>query len=186
MEWAMAELLCNPEALSKAKLELKQVIGEGHPVEESDISRLPYLQAILKETLRLHPPTPLLLPRKADADVEINGYIIPMGAQVLVNAWAIGRDPTLWENANSFMPDRFLESKIDVKGRNFEIIPFGSGRRICPGLPLAIRVLHLMLGSLIHTFDWKLEDGVKREDMNMEENFGITLQRAHPLRAVPI
>jgi cytochrome P450 len=186
MEWAMAELLCNPEALSKAKLELKQVIGEGHPVEESDISRLPYLQAILKETLRLHPSTPLLLPRKAGADVEIYGYIIPKGAQVLVNAWAIGRDPTLWENANLFMPDRFLESEIDVKGRNFEIIPFGSGRRICPGLPLAIRVLHLMLGSLIHTFDWKLENGVNCEDMNMEEKFGITLQRAHPLRAVPI
>ncbi|XP_062145830.1 geraniol 8-hydroxylase-like [Alnus glutinosa] len=186
LEWAMAELLRNPRALSKAKLELEQVIGEGHPVEEWDISRLPYLQAIVKETFRLHPSVPLLLPRKAEADVEINGYIIPKGAQVLVNAWAIGRDSSLWENANSFMPERFLGSDVDVKGRNFELIPFGSGRRICPGLPLAIRVLHSMLGSLIHTFDWKLEDGVKREDMNMEEKFGITLQRAHPLRAVPI
>jgi cytochrome P450 len=182
----MAELLRNPRALSKAKLELEQVIGEGHPVEEWDISRLPYLQAIVKETFRLHPSVPLLLPRKAEADVEINGYIIPKGAQVLVNAWAIGRDSSLWENANSFMPERFLGSDVGVKGRNFELIPFGSGRRICPGLPLAIRVLHSMLGSLIHTFDWKLEDGVKREDMNMEEKFGITLQRAHPLRAVPL
>jgi cytochrome P450 len=182
----MAELLHNPKALSKAKTELEQVIGKHNPVEESDIARLPYLQAVVRETFRLHPVTPLLLPRKAEADVEINGYIIPKGAQVLVNAWAIGRDPSLWENANSFMPERFLGSEIDVKGRNFQLIPFGGGRRICPGLPLAIRVLHLMLGSLIHTFDWKLEDGVERGDMNMEEKFGITLQLAHPLRAVPI
>ena len=128
----------------------------------------------------------MLLPRKAKADVEITGYIIPMGTQVLVNAWAIGRDSSLWENASSFMPERFLESEIDVKGQNFELIPFGSGRRICPGLPLAIRMLHLMLGSLIHIFNWKLEAGVKREDMNMEEKFGLTLQIAHPLRAIPI
>ena len=182
----MAELLRNVEAMAKAKLELEQVIGKGNPIEESDISRLPYLQAIVKETFRLHPAAPLLVPRKAEADVEINNYIIPKGAQVLVNVWAIGRDPSLWENANSFMPERFLESEIDVKGRNFELLPFGGGRRICPGLSLAVRMLHLMLGSLIHTFDWKLEDGVKREDINMEEKFGLTLQIAHPLRVVPI
>jgi cytochrome P450 len=182
----MAELLQNPEVLSKAKIELEEVIGKGNPVEESDIARLPYLQEIVKETFQLHPTGPFLLPRKAEADVEINGYIIPKGAQVLVNAWAIGRDRSLWENENSFMPKRFLGSEMDVKGRNFELIPFGGGRRICPGLPLAIRMLHLILGSLIHTFDWKLEDGVKREDMNMEEKFGLTLQIAHPLRAIPI
>jgi cytochrome P450 len=182
----MAELLHNPEALSKAKTELEQVIGKGNPMEESDIARLPYLQAVVKETFRLHPVAPFLLPRKAEADVEIKGYVIPKGAQVLVNAWAIGRDPSSWEKANSFMPERFLGSEIDFKGRNFELIPFGGGRRICPGLLLAIRMLHLMLGSLIHTFDWKLEGGVKREDMNMEDKFGLTLQIAHPLRAVPI
>jgi cytochrome P450 len=99
---------------------------------------------------------------------------------------AIGRDPSIWEKANSFMPERFLGLEIDVKGRNFKLIPFGGGRRICPGLPLAIRMLHLMLGSLIHTFDWKLDDGVKHEDMNMDDKFGLTLQIAHPLRAVPI
>nr|WNH14548.1 G10H [Betula platyphylla] len=186
LEWAMAELLHNPEILSKVKTELEQVIGKGNPVEESDIARLPYLQAVVKETFRLHPVVPFLVPRKAEADVEINGYIIPKDAQVLVNAWAIGRDPNLWENANSFMPERFLGSEIDFKGRNFELIPFGSGRRICPGLPLAIRMLHLMLGSLVHTFDWKLEDGVKREDMSMEDKFGLSLHFAHPLRAVPI
>jgi cytochrome P450 len=182
----MAELLHNAEALSKAKTELEQVIGRGNPVEESNIARLPYLQAVVKETFRLHSVVPFLLPRKAEANVEINGYIIPKDAQVLVNAWAIGRDPNLWENANSFMLEMFSGLEIDFKGRNFELIPFGGGRRICLGLPLAIRMLHLMLGSLVHTFDWKLEDVVKREDMNMEDKFGLTLQIAHPLRAVPI
>ena len=182
----MAELIHNPEVLSKAKEELNQIIGKGNPVEESDIARLPYLQAIVKETFRLHPPVPLLLPRKAEADVEIQGFTVPKGAQVLVNAWAIGRDSSIWENPNSFKPERFIGSEIDVKGRNFELIPFGAGRRICPGLPLAIRMLHLMLGSLIHTFDWKLEDGFKPEDMSMEDKFGLTLQMAQPLRAIPI
>jgi cytochrome P450 len=183
----MVELLHNPEALSKAKTELEQEIGKGNPMEESDIARLPYLQAVVKETFRLHPVVPFLLARKAEADVEINGYIIPKGAQVLVNAWAIGRDPSSWEKANSFMPEWFLGSEIDFKGRNFELIPFGGGRRICPGLPLAIRMLHLMLGSLIQRLIGNLKEGVKREeDMNMEDKFALTLQIAHLLRAVPI
>ncbi|BBH03247.1 cytochrome P450, family 76, subfamily C, polypeptide 4, partial [Prunus dulcis] len=185
-QWAMAELLHNPEVLSKAQLELEQVIGKGNPVEESDIARLPYLQAIVKETFRLHPAVPLLLPRKAGTDVEIEGFTVPKGAQVLVNTWAIGRDPSLWDEPNSFKPERFLGSEIDVKGRNFELIPFGAGRRVCPGLPLAMRMLHLMLGSLIHSFDWKLEDGVTPENMNMDDKFGITLEMAQSLRAVPV
>ncbi|KAB2620362.1 geraniol 8-hydroxylase-like [Pyrus ussuriensis x Pyrus communis] len=177
LEWAMAELLRNPEKLSKAHEELEQVIGKGKPVEESDIARLPYLQAIIKETFRLHPAVPFLIPRKAKQDVEI----------LLVNAWAIGRDPFIWDNPTSFVPERYfgLDHQIDVLGKNFELIPFGGGRRICPGLPLAMRMLHLMLGSLINSFDWKLEDEVTPENMNMEEKFGITLEMAHPLRAVP-
>ncbi|XP_068327672.1 geraniol 8-hydroxylase-like [Pyrus communis] len=185
LEWAMAELLRNPEKLSQAQAELKQIIGKGKPVEESHIARLPYLQAIIKETFRLHPVVPFLLPRKAEIDVEICGYIVPKGAQVLVNAWAIGRDPNIWDDPNSFMPERFLDSEIDVLGGNFELIPFGGGRRICPGLPLAMRMLNLMLGSLINSFDdWKLENGVVPETLNMEEKFGITLEKAQPLIAV--
>ncbi|GLU05707.1 hypothetical protein SLE2022_227900 [Rubroshorea leprosula] len=186
LEWAMAELLHNPNVLLKARVELEEAIGKGRQVEESDIVRLPYLEAIIKETFRMHPPVPLLLPRRAGADAEICGFTVPEGAQVLVNAWAIGRDPSIWEKPNCFMPERFLGSEMDVKGRNFELIPFGGGRRICPGLPLALRMLHLMLGSLINCFEWKLEDGVTPENMNMEEKFGLTLQKAIPLRAIPI
>ena len=158
LEWAMAELLRNPKTLSKAKAELEKTIGEGKVVEESHVPQLPYLQAIIKETFRLHPAIPLLLPRKAGADVEMGGFRIPKGAQVLINAWAIGRDPSIWEDPDTFAPERFLGSEVDAGGRNFVLIPFGGGRRICPGLPLALRMLYLMLGTLINSFDWKLED----------------------------
>ncbi|XP_020203433.1 geraniol 8-hydroxylase [Cajanus cajan] len=171
---AMAELINNPNAMSKAKRELEQSIGIGNPIEESDVTRLPYLCAIIKETLRLHPAAPLLLPRKGNIDVEINGYTIPQGAQIFINVWAIGRDPSIWDNPNSFSPERFLGSEIDVKGRHSQLTPFGGGRRICPGLPLAMRMLHLMLGSLINGFDWKFEN-----DVNPDIDMG------QPLRAIP-
>ncbi|KAI8542227.1 hypothetical protein RHMOL_Rhmol08G0121900 [Rhododendron molle] len=185
VEWAMAELLCTPETLQKAKAELVQTIGKGKPIEESDIPRLPYLQAIVKEIMRLHPPAPLLVPRTVETDVEVYGYTVPQGAQVLVNAWAIGHDPSVWANPTSFMPERFLDSDIDIRGRDFELIPFGAGRRICPGLSLAIRVVPLMLGSLINSFDWKLEGGIKPEELDMDDKFGLTVQKAQPLRVVP-
>ncbi|KAF5958203.1 hypothetical protein HYC85_005428 [Camellia sinensis] len=186
VEWAMAELLRNPETLNRAKAELEQAIGKGKPIEESGVSHLPYLQAIVKETLRIHPPVPFLIPRKVESDVEVRGYIVPQGTQVLVNVWAIGRDPNIWLNPTSFMPERFLGLEIDVRGRDFELIPFGAGRRICPGLPLAIRMIPVMLGSLINSFDWKLEGGIAPKDLDMEDKFGITLQKAQPLCVVPI
>ncbi|KAI8542239.1 hypothetical protein RHMOL_Rhmol08G0123000 [Rhododendron molle] len=185
VEWAMAELLRTPETLEKAKAEIEQTIGKGKPIEEMDIPQLPYLQAIVKESMRLHPPVPLLLPRTVETDVEVYGYTVPQGAQVLVNVWAIGRDPSVWENPTSFMPERFLDLDVDVRGRDFELIPFGAGRRICPGLSLAIRVVPLMLGSLINSFDWKLDGGMKPEELDMDDKFGITVQKAQPLRVVP-
>ncbi|XP_038874677.1 geraniol 8-hydroxylase-like [Benincasa hispida] len=188
VEWAMAELLRNPKMLSKAKTELKEVIGEDMEMKESDYLRLPFLQAIIKETLRLHPPAPLLLPHKAKHDTEIiGGFEIPKNAQLLVNVWKIGRDKSVWEDADLFKPERFLGlgSKVDYKGRDFELIPFGSGRRICPGLPLATKMVHWILGSLIHSFHWRLEDGIKPETLNMEEKVGLTLVMAHPPKAIP-
>ncbi|KAK2975527.1 hypothetical protein RJ640_000977 [Escallonia rubra] len=186
LEWAMAEVLRNPGTMEKAKEELEQVIGKGKILEESDVSRLPYLRCVVKETLRIHPPVPFLIPRKVDADVEACGFTVPKGAQVLVNCWAIGRDPTLWEDSLSFKPERFLASELDVRGRDFELIPFGAGRRICPGLPLAIRMVPVMLGSLINSFNWKLDGGISPKELGMEEKFGITLQKAQPLLAIPL
>jgi cytochrome P450 len=182
----MAELMYNSEIMSKVQKELEQVVGKGIPIQETDIPKLPYMQAVIKETFRLHPAVPFLLPRKAETDVKIGDYIIPKDAQVLVNAWVIGRDPNKWDNPNVFLPERFLDSEIDVKGHHFELIPFGSGRRICPGLPLAIRMLPLMLGSLINCFSWKLEDGLNVDDLNKEDEYGITLEKSQPVRIVPI
>ena len=114
------------------------------------------------------------------------GFVVPKNAQILINVWAMGRDSSVWQNPNVFMPERFLVQDIDFKGRDFELIPFGAGRRICPRLPLANRMVHLMLASLLCHFAWKLLDEMRPEDMDMGEKFGIILQRAGPLRAIPI
>ncbi|XP_023736082.1 7-ethoxycoumarin O-deethylase [Lactuca sativa] len=185
LEWAMTEVLRNPHTMEKAKLELEQCIGKGKLVEENDLSRLPYLSSIMKETLRIHPPIPFLVPRKVDNELKINGYTIPKGTQVLVNAWAIGRDQSIWEDALEFKPERFMTSDIDVRGQDFELIPFGAGRRICPGLPLATHMIPMMLGSLLNNFDWVLDNG-KSGELDMTERFGITIQKAYPLCATPI
>ncbi|XP_027152346.1 cytochrome P450 76AD1-like [Coffea eugenioides] len=185
VEWAMAELLRNPEKMEKAKTEIREVIGHRKLIQESDISALPYLLAIVKETFRLYPPVSIMS-RHYEADIEIDQYIVPKNAVVLVNLWAIGRDSSVWSNPDSFVPERFLDSEIDVKGHHFELLPFSTGRRICVGMPLAERMLHLILASLIHNFDWKLEDGMKPEEMDMREKLGITMQKAVHLKAIPI
>ncbi|XP_010695803.3 cytochrome P450 76AD1 [Beta vulgaris subsp. vulgaris] len=185
-EWVMAELIRNPEMMEKAQEEIKQVLGKDKQIQESDIINLPYLQAIIKETLRLHPPTVFLLPRKADTDVELYGYIVPKDAQILVNLWAIGRDPNAWQNADIFSPERFIGCEIDVKGRDFGLLPFGAGRRICPGMNLAIRMLTLMLATLLQFFNWKLEGDISPKDLDMDEKFGIALQKTKPLKLIPI
>ncbi|KAL0813297.1 hypothetical protein Bca101_069740 [Brassica carinata] len=160
LEWAMAELLTNPTTMAKAQTETKQMLGLNGFVQEPDISELPYIQAIVKETFRLHPPVPFLLLREAETDVEIFGYFVPKDAQVLVNVWAIGRDPGVWENPTRFEPERFLGKEIDVKGKNYKLTPFGAGRRICSGLPLAVKMVSLMLVSLLYSFEWKLPNAV--------------------------
>ncbi|GAB2228591.1 hypothetical protein Droror1_Dr00022715 [Drosera rotundifolia] len=185
IEWAMAELLNSPSKLEKAQAELAEVVGRGKPIEEDDIDRLPYLRAIMKETFRLHPPVPFLVPRKATTDVELSGFVVPKGTQVLVNVWSIGRDESVWKDANVFQPERFMDCDIDFKGRNIELTPFGAGRRMCPGLPIAQKMLHLILGSLLNSFNWKLEEGVRAENMNMDDKYGFTLGKAERLQAIP-
>ncbi|KAL8528067.1 hypothetical protein ACS0TY_005766 [Phlomoides rotata] len=172
--------------MDNAKNELRSLIGKNEQVAESDISRLPYMKAVIKETLRLHPPSPLLATRKADSEVEINGYTIPKNTQVFVNVWAIGRDSSIWPNPTSFEPERFFNNEIDYKGKDFELLPFGSGRRMCPGISLADRMLPLMVASFIHNFNWKLEPGVKPQDVDTTDKFGIAACKAVPLMAIPI
>ncbi|KAD3069185.1 hypothetical protein R6Q59_016839 [Mikania micrantha] len=187
LEWIMAELIKNPDKLKTARSEIiKLTKNNKKDIQEQDISQLTYLQAVIKETLRLHPPVPLLVPHQAIHDVEIQGFLVPKNTQILCNVWAMGRDPKVWSNPDSFIPERFLEVNIDYKGQDFQLIPFGSGRRICPGLNMAHRMLHIMLASLIQKFDWKLEGNMKAQDMDMNEKFGLTLQKNTPLKAIPL
>nr|AFR67330.1 flavonoid-3',5'-hydroxylase [Platycodon grandiflorus] len=184
IEWALTEMLNNPRILNRAQEEMDQVIGRNRRLEESDIPKLPYLKAICKETFRKHPSTPLNLPRVSSEACQVDGFYVPKNTRLIVNIWAIGRDPNVWENPLDFTPERFLSGKyanIDPRGNNFELIPFGAGRRICAGARMGIGMVEYILGTLVHSFDWKLPDGVVAVDM--EESFGIALQKAVPLSA---
>ncbi|CAN1312231.1 Flavonoid 3'-monooxygenase [Linum perenne] len=190
VEWAIAELIRSPKIMAQLQSELDSVVGRDRLVTELDLPKLPYLQAVIKETFRLHPSTPLSLPRIAAESCEINGRHIPKGATLLVNVWAIARDPDVWSDPLRFDPGRFLpggeKPGVDVKGSDFELIPFGAGRRICAGLSLGLRMVQLMTASLVHAFDWELADGLKPGNLNMDEAYGLTLQRAEPLNVKPM
>ncbi|PHT53096.1 hypothetical protein CQW23_07558 [Capsicum baccatum] len=186
IEWAMAELLRNKDAMRKLQAELRGKIGGDDTITESNINDLPYLAACVKETLRIHPPTPLLIPHRAPETCKIMNYTIPKNSRLLVNVWLIGRDSNIWEDALSFKPERFLDSNVDFSGQDFEFIPFGSGRRICPGLPFARQEIHLILASLIHYFEWSLPNDEDPMKLDMEEKFGVTLQKEKSLLVVPI
>nr|AKH41020.1 cytochrome P450 CYP76AA20 [Thuja plicata] len=188
IEWAMAELIHNPDKMEKVQGELEEVVGHSRRVEESDTDHLPYLHAVVKEVLRLYPPGPLLIPHKASSSCEIGGSVIPKDTQVWVNVWAIARDPGVWKEPSKFMPERFLEgegAKMDFKGQDFELIPFGAGRRICLGLPLADKMLHLILASLVHSFDWSLPNGMSAKELDMDYIFRVVLRKSQNLEAIP-
>ncbi|KAF2300954.1 hypothetical protein GH714_018575 [Hevea brasiliensis] len=184
VEWAVSELLKKPEIFDKATEELDRVIGRERWVEENDVVNLPFINAIAKETMRLHPVAPMLVPRLCREDTQVAGYDIPKGTRVLVNVWTIGRDPSIWNDPNEFCPERFLGKEIDVKGHDFELLPFGAGRRMCPGYPLGIKVIQASLANLLHGFKWKLLGDMKKEDLNMEEIFGLSTPRKFPLVVV--
>ncbi|OIV92697.1 hypothetical protein TanjilG_18048 [Lupinus angustifolius] len=185
IEWAMAELIRSPEDLKKAQQELTDVVGLARRVEEPDFEKLTYFKCIIKETLRLHPPIPLLLHETAE-DATVNGYFVPKKSRVMINAWAIGRDKNYWEEPEAFKPTRFLKQGVaDFKGSNFEFIPFGSGRRSCPGMQLGLYALELAVAHLLHCFTWELPNGMKPSEMDMSDVFGLTAPLASRLVAVP-
>lgn len=189
VEWAMVELLNNPSTMFKVKEKLKEVVGNDRKLEETDIDNLKYLQAVVKETMRLHPPIPLLVPRKATRDTNFMGYDIPKDTQLLVNAWAIGREAETWDSPDSFMPERFLSdsknNNVDFKGQHYEFIPFGAGRRICAGIPLGHRMLHIVLGTLLHKFDWSVHDSLAYKLKDNSERIGVVVRKIEPLIAIP-
>ncbi|XP_020087371.1 premnaspirodiene oxygenase-like [Ananas comosus] len=185
-EWVMSELIKNPNIMAKAQQEVREAFKEKDKIEEHDISKLNYLQLIIKETLRLHPSVPLLVPRVCQETCSILGYTVPAGTRVVINAWALGREPKYWEDPEKFMPERFEGNSIDYKGSNFAFLPFGAGRRICPGITFGLATVEFALAELLFYFDWKLPCDMKIEDLDMTETLGITAPRKEPLHLIAI
>ncbi|KAF5480764.1 hypothetical protein F2P56_001480 [Juglans regia] len=185
IEWALSELMKHPRVMKKLQKELEIEVGLKRMVEEADLDRLEYLDMIVKETLRLHPVAPLLLPHEAREDFTVNGFHIPRKSRVMINVWAIGRDTSVWGDAEKFFPERFVGSNIDLRGRNFQLIPFGAGRRGCPGMQLGLIVVRLVIAQLVHCFDWDLPDNIQPTELDMTEVFGLTVPRAKHLLAIP-
>ncbi|KAJ0804439.1 putative cytochrome P450 [Helianthus annuus] len=184
IEWAISELIRHPRVMKKLQKEVTE-IAHGKPmITEDDLEKMTYLHAVLKEALRLHTPAPLLISRESTQDVKLMGYDISAGTQVIINAWAIGRDPSQWEEPEMFCPERFLNNSIDYRGHNFEYIPFGAGRRGCPGIHFAIVVNELALANLVYKYDFALPEEVKGEELDMTEITGLVLRRKSPLLVV--
>ncbi|XP_020230342.1 cytochrome P450 81E8 [Cajanus cajan] len=176
LEWAMANLLNHPEVLEKARIEIDTEVGQERLIEEADVAKLPYLHNIISETLRLHPPVPMLLPHYSSQDCTVGGYDVPRNTLLMVNAWAIHRDPELWADPTSFKPERFENGPVDAH----KLIPFGLGRRACPGAAMAQRTLGLTLGSLIQCFEWKR---IGEEEVDLSEGWGTIVHKTIPLEA---
>lgn len=182
VEWGMTEILRKPEVYKKVVAELDRVVGNNRFVEENDIPKLTYFQAAVKEVFRLHPGVPLLIPHRTNEACEVYGYHVPKHAIVFVNVWGMARDPNVWPEPYEFRPDRFVGGNIDVKGQDFELLPFGTGRRSCVGMPLGHRMVHYSLASLLHAFEWNFSDEIMED---MTEKVAITLQKAKSLVGVP-
>ncbi|KAI3820729.1 hypothetical protein L1987_08277 [Smallanthus sonchifolius] len=182
VEWAMACIISDHKVMKKVQEELDEIVGLNNMVEESHLPKLKYLDATIKETLRLYPIIPFLIPRSPSKACTVGGYTIPKGCTIILNVWSIHRDSRYWDNPMKFNPERFLADKWDYKGNNLVYFPFGSGRRMCAGLPLAEKMLMLILASLLHSFDWSLPKG---EEPDFTEIFSIALKKTKPLIAIP-
>ncbi|CAA7056445.1 unnamed protein product [Microthlaspi erraticum] len=186
MTWAMTELMRNPRAMKKVQSEIRNQIGNKSMISLDDIDQLLYLKMVIKETWRLHPPAPLLVPREVTSEFEINGYKIQPKTRLYVNVWAIGRDPVTWKDPEMFLPERFIDSNIDVIGQNFELLPFGGGRRICPAIYMGTTMVEFGLANMLYHFDWKLPEGMVVEDIDTEESPGLNVSKKNELLLVPV
>lgn len=183
LTWAVSRLLNNPHALREAQKELDMQVGKERTVKESDISQLVYLQAIVKETLRLHPPASLSGLREFTEDCTVAGYLVRKGTRLITNLWKLQTDPTIWSEPLEFKPERFLTTHkdVDVRGHHYELLPFGSGRRICPGISFGLQSVHLTLATFLHSFEFSKPTD---EPIDMAEVFGLTTMKATPLEAL--
>ncbi|KAH9718028.1 cytochrome P450 83B1 [Citrus sinensis] len=180
--WAMTYLMKHPRVMKKVQEEIRSLVGGKKSfVDEDDVQELHYHKAVVKETMRLQPPVPLLVPKETIEKCTIDGYEIPAKTLVYVNAWAIGRDPEAWENPEEFNPERFIDRSIDFKGQNFEFIPFGAGRRICPGMHLGTANVELALANLLYKFDWEMPPGMKNQDLDFDVLAGIAVHKKNYL-----
>ncbi|GJN20685.1 hypothetical protein PR202_gb08088 [Eleusine coracana subsp. coracana] len=183
--WIMAELMRNPRVMRKAQDEVRRVLDGQKTITEENLGDLHYLGLIIKEALRLHTPVPMLMPRECGNPCQVLGFDVPVGAMVLVNAWAIGRDPAYWDASEEFMPERFEACNVDFKGADFQFVPFGAGRRMCPGIGFGLANMVLPLASLLYYFDWALPDGMEPGELDMTEALGVTTRRRSDLLLVP-
>ncbi|VAH56554.1 unnamed protein product [Triticum turgidum subsp. durum] len=179
-----------PHLMVKLQDEVRGIVPQRQEIIcETDMNNMTYLRAVIKESLRLHPLAPLLAPHLAMADCIIDGYTVPAGMRVVVNAWAIGRDPSSWEYAEEFIPERFTDEgssmHVNFKGNDFQFLPFGARRRMCPGMNLGVANAELMLADIVCHFDWELPPGVERKDIDMTEVFGLTVRRKEKLLLIP-
>ncbi|XP_019182603.1 PREDICTED: cytochrome P450 CYP736A12-like [Ipomoea nil] len=184
VEWIMTELIRHPQAMKKLQKEVEEEVGMERMVEESDLEKLKYLDMVVKEGMRLHPAVPLLHHQSME-DCQVKGYHIPKGSRVVINVLALQKDPIAWPEPEKFIPERFAGNSVDLRGRDFELLPFGSGRRSCPGVQLGIIVVSLVVAQLVHCFNWELPNGMHPNELDMSELFGLATGRAKPLMAVP-
>lgn len=171
--------------MKKLQAEIRISIGEKGKVDEDDLPKLPYLKAVVNESFRLYPPGPLLVPRETMETCILDGYEIRPKTVVYVNAHAIGRDPNYWENPDEFVPERFFNTNIDVKGKDFGVIPFGSGRRICPGMHMGLFNVELTVANLLYSFDWELPTGIHVDDLDTNPTPGLAVHKKNALLIVP-
>ncbi|CAL4926063.1 unnamed protein product [Urochloa decumbens] len=184
-EWVMSELVRNPEVMAKAQAEVREVFNKKNTCDhESLLDHLHYMRMVIKETMRLYPPLPLLLPRLCRETCDIGGFKLAKGTRVIVNSWAMARSPEHWEDAEVFRPERFENSTVDYKGTQFEYMPFGSGRRMCPGMAFGMVTLEIIVARLLYYFDWSLPVGMRPEDLDMDMTVGAATRRANQLRLV--
>ncbi|PKU83214.1 cytochrome P450 71A1 [Dendrobium catenatum] len=185
LDWCMTELVRNPKVMKKVKEELRKVAHGEDMISEELLGQLSYLKVFIKEVIRLHPPAPLLLPRESLQECQIQGYNIPKKTRLVINAWAFGRDESYWDAPEQFKPERFFDSTVDYNGKDFYFIPFGVGRRICPGIDFSMVIIEITLANLLHRFDWSLPSGITIEDMDMDEGGEVISFRKQKLELVP-